>query len=173
MAPGHLRSSCRYVRRPNRTGRVWRGIGTPSHPPHSTSPTKKTRTTFTSPFRASRRFGIMGLTWPSGARWLITDGRDPIQVHSAQPPPVQHRQPSFLHPPPPPAHFVIAPCAGGHSWRRVQRFLRRRRSRRASTSSRRVFGRMLELLHPAMGPTIAFFLPVRSCVGLSVIFCLS
>tara|TARA_B100000795_G_scaffold109493_1_gene80806 strand:+ start:355 stop:729 length:375 start_codon:yes stop_codon:yes gene_type:complete len=41
---------------------------------------------------------MMGPTWPSGARWLITDGRDPIKVHSAQPPPVQRRQPSFLSP---------------------------------------------------------------------------
>ena len=171
MAPGHLRSSCRYVRRPNGTGRVWRGEGTPSRSPHYTSPTKNIRVTFTSPLRASCRFGIMGPTWPSGARWLITDGRDPIQVHSAQPPPVQHRQPSFLHPPPPPAHFVIAPCAGLHSWEARATFSSRRRSRRASTSSRRVFSRMLKLLHPEMGPTIAFFLRVRSCVGLSVKLC--
>ena len=98
MAPGHLRSSCRYVRRPNGTGRVWRGEGTPSRSPHYTSPTKNIRVTFTSPLRASCRFGIMGPTWPSGARWLIADGRDPIKVHSAQPPPVQRRQPSFLSP---------------------------------------------------------------------------
>ena len=108
MAAGHLRSSCRFLLQPNVTGRVRRGVGTPSRPPHSTSPTKKTRTTFTSPLWASRRFGIMGLTWPFGARWLIADGRDPLKVHPAHPPPAQRRHPSFLSPSTSSAHFVIA-----------------------------------------------------------------
>ena len=98
MAAGHLRSSCRFLLQPNGPDRVRRGVGTPSRPPHSTSPTKKTRMTFTSPLRASRRFGIMGLTSPLGARWLIADGRDPFKVHPAHPPPAQRRQPSFLSP---------------------------------------------------------------------------
>ena len=98
MAAGHLRSSCRFLLQPNGPGRVRRGVGTPSRPPHSTSPTKKARATFTSPLWTSRRFGIMGLTWPLGARWLIADGRDPLEVHAAHHPPAQRRQPSFLSP---------------------------------------------------------------------------
>ena len=98
MAAGHLRSSCRFLLQPNGPDRVRRGVGTPSRPPHSTSPTKKARATFTSPLWTSRRFGIMGLTWPLGARWLIADGRDPLEVHAAHHPPAQRRQPSFLSP---------------------------------------------------------------------------
>ena len=50
----------------------------------------------------------MGLTWPFGARWLVADGRDPLKVHPAHPPPAHRRHPSFLSPSTSSAHFVIA-----------------------------------------------------------------